>query len=175
MTLFVVSTYFLLVCYIIKKHVRCLIISFTKSVGTLQPTRPLGQSEGKCQRTHSICFMFSSHTCELSTMKTVSKMSDCLRRSSWQILRTHGQVRDNNIDHYNTPHRIVVAEVQYTGVTHSRKPPYRSLMMSYGVSFVSSKYLGEYRTCHKNDDCICMYLLYLYYKEKPMFTTECDK
>ena len=98
-----------------KKHVRCLILNFMRSVGTLQPTRPLGQSEGKCQRTHSICFMFSSHTWEVSTMKTVSKMSDCLRRSSWQILRTHGQVRDNNIDHYNTPHRIVVAEVQYRG------------------------------------------------------------
>ena len=50
--------------------VASLTLIFTRSVGTLQPTRPLGRvgskfnwpSEDQCQRSHSKCFLFLSHT-----------------------------------------------------------------------------------------------------------------
>ena len=78
--------------YIIKKNmcVASLTLIFTRSVGTLQPTRPLGRvgskfnwsSEDQCQRSHSKSFFYFFYPTlrmqiqPLDSLKTVSKVGD---------------------------------------------------------------------------------------------------
>ena len=76
-----------------------LTLIFTRSVGTLQPTRPLGRvgskfnwpSEDQCQRSHSKwVFVFIPHLKSKYSQLIVSKLSRnsaiCPRRSSWRLI-----------------------------------------------------------------------------------------
>ena len=71
--------------------VASLTLIFTRSVGTLQPTRPLGRvgskfnwpSEDQCQRSHSKwVFVFIPHF----VSKLYRKSAICPRRSPWRLI-----------------------------------------------------------------------------------------
>ena len=79
--------------------VASLTLTFTRSVGTLQPTRPLGgvgskfnwPSEDQCQRSHSKwVFVFISHLKSKYSQSIVSKLSRksaiCPKRSPWRLI-----------------------------------------------------------------------------------------
>ena len=91
--------------------VASLTLIFTKSVGTLQPTRPLGRvgskfnwpSEDQCQRSHSKwVFVFIPHLeCKYSHLilsKLSRKSTICPRRSPWLRIVLVRSLRSMRLD-----------------------------------------------------------------------------
>ena len=88
-----------------------LTLIFTRSVGTLQPTRPLGRvsskfnwpSEDQCQRSHSKwVFVFILHLKSKYSLLIVSKLSRtsaiCPRRSPWRMIVLVRSLRSARLD-----------------------------------------------------------------------------
>ena len=91
--------------------VASLTLIFTRSVGTLQSTRPLGRvgskfnwpSEDQCQRSHSKwVFVFIPHLKSKYSQLIVSKLSRksaiCPRRSPWRLIVLVRSLRSARLD-----------------------------------------------------------------------------
>ena len=91
--------------------VASLTLIFTRSVGTLQPTRPLGRvgskfnwpSEDQCQRNHSKwVFVFIPHLKSKYNQLIISKLSRksaiCPRRSPWRLIVLVRSLRSARLD-----------------------------------------------------------------------------
>ena len=91
--------------------VASLTLIFTRSVGTLQPTRPLGRvgskfnwpSEDQCQRSHSrLVFVFIPHLKSRYSLLIVSKLprksAICPQRSTWRLIVLVRSLRSARLD-----------------------------------------------------------------------------